>query len=386
MSTKIPDIQGPLTAKKKILAYLFGSAIFLGVLTTVLVVVKNNQTPEEQRNLVSQTGIDPDFFNLPPSTESNTTTPDILTVSEEAAKKKNQSQSKPKPTPKPKPKKPTAADLFISARSGSVPARHEDPNLSALNYQRRGAVQIRVASGNSDDGLSGLSGGDFTSVQEASEEEKTKADWLEQKDWASYPVKLDRTLTVDRYLPAILINAINSELDGKVVAQIEENVFAAHGRKVLIPAGSKAIGRYNSLTKTGEERLTITWNRIITPEGINIHVQDAEMADAMGRSGIAGDIDKRYFEKYGMSLLVSILTSATSYAIPVENNAEQIVVQQFGNSQASIAKTILDDHIAIKPRITLPAGSRILISPSRDIWFKPPTDNIIYAVPFDMEG
>jgi len=54
-----------------------------------------------------------------------------------------------------------------------------------------------------------------------------------------------------KYMPAILQNEINSELGGKVVAQVEENVFGGHGRNILIPAGGKAIGRYKPLTKVG---------------------------------------------------------------------------------------------------------------------------------------
>ena len=68
---------------------------------------------------------------------------------------------------------------------------------------------------------------------------------------ASYPVDMSRVVTVDKYMPAILQNEINSELGGKVVAQVEENVFGGHGRNILIPAGGKAIGRYKPLTKVG---------------------------------------------------------------------------------------------------------------------------------------
>lgn len=382
---KAPDIKGPASTTKKVLVYILGSAVFLGAVTAGLVSLKNNSSPEEKRSLVTQTGVDPDFFNIAQA-ESSGPVPEILTVAELEANKKARLRAnvkrKPPTRTAAKPKvKPTASDMFLDTKR-SAPAVATDLNLSRLNYERRSAVMIRVASG--DDDFS-EDGGFITAQKAAEEEEKEQADWQEQKDWASYPVRLERTITVDRFLPAILINAINSELGGKVVAQIEENVFAAHGRKVLIPAGSKAIGRYKPLTKTGQERLTITWSRIITPDGINIHVPGSEMTDAMGRSGITGDIDKRYFERYGMALLVSILTSATSYAIPVQNQNEALVVQNFGNQQAQMAKAVLDDHLEIRPRVNIPAGSRILISPVRDIWFKPPSNNIVYAVPLDMK-
>ena len=72
------------------------------------------------------------------------------------------------------------------------------------------------------------------------------------------------------------------------------------------------------------------------------------------------------------------------YSIPVKTQAEAIVIEQFGNENAQLSKAILDEHLEIKPRVNIPAGARILISPNRDIWFKPPTNNIVYAVPFEL--
>jgi type IV secretory pathway VirB10-like protein len=225
--------------------------------------------------------------------------------------------------------------------------------------------------------------GMFASAEQAATFRNTDEKWKEQREPASFPVDMSRVVTVDKYMPAILQNEINSELGGKVVAQVEENVFGGHGRNILIPAGSKAIGRYKPLTKVGQERLEIVWVRIITPDGINIHTGNAEMTDAMGRAGLTGKVDRRYGERYGMSLLVSMVTAATTYSIPVQNTNEQVVVESFGKEQGSLAKAILEEHLDIKPRVTVPAGSRILITAARDIWFKMPEKNQVNVVPLE---
>jgi type IV secretory pathway VirB10-like protein len=46
------------------------------------------------------------------------------------------------------------------------------------------------------------------------------------------------------------------------------------------------------------------WSRIITPKGIVITI-NAELSDQMGRSGLAGEIDTKFWDKYGMTLLFS---------------------------------------------------------------------------------
>jgi len=78
------------------------------------------------------------------------------------------------------------------------------------------------------------------------------------------------TLNEGSYISMLLIGGLNSTLGGKVIAQIERNVYASKGRKIVIPAGSKAIGYYKP--PITEENLTISWTRIITPQGVNVPI------------------------------------------------------------------------------------------------------------------
>lgn len=186
---------------------------------------------------------------------------------------------------------------------------------------------------------------------------------------SSYPVDLTRVLTVDKNIDAILINNIDSSLGGKVIAQIENNTYATQGRNILIPIGSKAIGYYKPLNKLGNNRLKIVWNRIITPNGINI-VMNAEMADAMGRSGITGKINTKFLDKYGLALLVSTVSviAQVSANVSVQKN-QAISINTYGKELANLSAKILDERINIKPIIMINSGRRILISPTQDIWF-----------------
>ena len=272
------------------------------------------------------------------------------------------SASAPQPEPIKEPiveqKKPEVKDYFVLENRPQLPKINP---ADTINQDRRGTSKVMVSS-------SAL--GIETNTTEYI---MTQADWKDEpKDMASLPVDMTRVLTADRFINAILLNEINSELGGKVIAQVESNIYGAHGRKILIPAGTKAIGRYNPVKKIGTERLEIVWVRLITPDGINIHTQDAEMTDQMGRSGITGEVDNRYGDKYFLALLATTVGSVGAYAIPVKNNAQAVVIENFGRDQQTFAKKILDEHMEIKPRITIPSGSRILITASRDIWFPEP--------------
>lgn len=193
---------------------------------------------------------------------------------------------------------------------------------------------------------------------------------------ASYPVDFLRTFTADRRIPAILIEDIDSTLGGKVTAQVENNVYAAQGTNILIPVGSKAVGYYRPLKKIGENRLQIIWTRIITPLGVNIII-NAKLADAMGRSGLAGTIDTKFFDRYGLAILISTINAAAQANVNVENQKQAVFVNTYGKELSNLSAQILEEQINIKPIIRIPAGSRILISPTQDIWFRNSDGEII---------
>ena len=359
------DIKRPGMNWKKEIFFFLGLLILIGAVFGYVAWNKKSKVAvEETRNkIIIAAGIDEDFFKRekPPESEPKPEPepePDL-----EPLVPPVKIVLPPQPTPKSSPP-PKAKDLFNVYKQGKT-----NKKITTLNNRRRGAVEINVKSEPKPPGENVIN--------------KIQGKWKEEKTNATLPINMSRVLTVDRFIPAILVPEINSELSGKVVAQVESHVFGAHGRKILIPGGTKAIGRYKPLTKIGSERLDVKWIRMITPDGINIHCENAEMADAMGRSGITGDVDNKYFDRYGISLLVSAFTATTSYSIPVKNESQQLVIESFGQEQSSLAKTILEENLEIKPTVTIPYGSRILISPLKDIWFKKLNDNEVIITPVE---
>ncbi len=360
-----PDIARPRQGAMPEWAWwVVGSAVLLGSVGAGAVYIKKNrQVDEAPQQVVTSSDIPDDFARMPERQEK----------AREAPPEKPP-EPKPEP-PKPKavevpPQKITAAQLFSPPPPQPATPPPPDP-IEVLAEKRRSAGSVKVSRAGR--------------IQEVTEWVNTQEEWdEEEKTIASYPTDLSRVITVDKEITAILKNAVNSELEGKVVAIIEENIYCAHGRNVCIPAGSQAVGRFKALKKAGDERIPVYWSRIITPQGINIHMGDAEMADAMGRSGITGDVDNRFMDRYGMALLVSSLSAATAYAVPVTTTGQQIVIQTYGSNLANLSGQILDKNMNLKPKVSIPAGQRILISPTKDIWFpKPERNNNVEAVALD---
>ncbi|MFX7934407.1 TrbI/VirB10 family protein, partial [Acinetobacter baumannii] len=67
-------------------------------------------------------------------------------------------------------------------------------------------------------------------------------------------------------IPATLITGINSDLPGRIMAQVSQSVFdSATGHQLLIPQGTKLMGRYDSKVSFGQSRVLVVWTDIIFP-------------------------------------------------------------------------------------------------------------------------
>ena len=213
-----------------------------------------------------------------------------------------------------------------------------------------------------------------------------------QKDWAdqgisksisSWRVDMSEMIFSDKPIPAVIARAIDTNNPAPITAYVERNVYAEEGRNIIIPAGSRLIGAFGSITASAEAtsesaRVQITWERLIRPDG-SIFVFSGQTADAQGRAGALGYVDQQLFKKYTLPVVTTVLTSAASFfmasaedsAGEVENSKQQAASdarQNFLSDMESLFDDILEDKTDVKAMTYIPAGTRIIIYPNTDLW------------------
>jgi len=205
----------------------------------------------------------------------------------------------------------------------------------------------------------------------------------EPKTTATYPVNLSRTITEDKNIPVVLITEIKSSIPSrKVLAQVEQDIYASHGRKILIPKGSKAIGSYEQLSDQMARRIAVLWHRIITPQGINIKLE-GELIDQLGAMGITGHIDRRVADKYGAAFLMSVINAAGQMSVPMDSEEKRAAMDALTREFSGVTTNLLQKGLNTMPIITIPQGTRIYISPLQDIWFKEPQNKEVKVLTYN---
>ncbi|MBY5351253.1 type IV secretion system protein VirB10 [Rhizobium leguminosarum] len=193
-----------------------------------------------------------------------------------------------------------------------------------------------------------------------------------------------------------LETAINSDLAGMVKGIVRDDVYSFDGRRILIPAGSSLIGDYKSGVERGQERILIVWTRMIRGDGVSVQL-GSYGTDRLGRSGMTGVVDRKYWERFGPPAMMTLIGGATQYiaqlgqkqdrsitivntdgtvtSVPQDNGstsqdrAREIAAETIASGIQQLASEAFQDSRNIRPTIHIPQGSDINVFVTRDLDF-----------------
>ena len=169
-------------------------------------------------------------------------------------------------------------------------------------------------------------------------------------------------------IPAVLETALDSDLPGFARAVVSRDVRSFDGTQVLIPRGSRVIGEYRSGVAQGASRAFVIWERVLRPDGASIQIGSSG-ADELGRAGLAGRVDRHFFERFGGALLLSVISLGQSALN--SGNSTQVVIgsSSDASSLAGAASAFAPQNIS--PTIKVLQGTAIRIFVARDLDFTP---------------
>lgn len=177
---------------------------------------------------------------------------------------------------------------------------------------------------------------------------------------------LDRLVVQGTVIAAVMETALNSDLPGFARAIVQRDVLSFDGSAVLIPAGSRVIGEYKSGVAQGASRIFIIWSRIIRPDGVSISLASPAIDD-LGRGGVPGKVNRHFLQRFGGSILLSVLTGGISVATAALSRGSAVLVGSAGEASALAQQASQD--LNIPPTITTRAGASVRIFVARDLDF-----------------
>ena len=175
------------------------------------------------------------------------------------------------------------------------------------------------------------------------------------------------TVVQGTMIQAVTETALDSSLPGQVRAVISEDVHSFDGSRILIPRGSRLIGRYRSGADIAQERVTIGWDRIILPNNQTVTISSFG-GDELGRSGVTGQVDTRFGTRFGSAALISVISALPgAAAAQVDDDTSAEVLEDVGDDFSDSTGGVIDDYLSIGPIIHVDQGSRITVMVDRDL-------------------
>lgn len=179
-------------------------------------------------------------------------------------------------------------------------------------------------------------------------------------------------LSVGTVIAASLITGLNSDLPGLVTAQVTENVFdTVTGHILLLPQGSRLIGRYDSVVAFGQKRALVVWQRIILPDGSSLRIDNLPASDTAGYAGLADKVDLHTWQLLKGVALSTLLAVGTQLSIGGDGDLVRAIRESTQLSTPRAGDQIVTRNLNVQPTIMVRPGWSLRVIVHKDIVLKP---------------
>ena len=189
-----------------------------------------------------------------------------------------------------------------------------------------------------------------------------------------YAAAAPRTIVAGTIIPVMLLTGINTDAPGQVMCQVQSDVYDYDGVNLLIPAGSRLLGTYDSQT-VSNGRVNVTFSNLQTTDGGTWSIGNSIVAiDGAGYSGISGKVHHHTGRKIGGGLIGSAIAALGSLAAGNTSSvntysAGQIAMQGALANLISTTSSMFQDASNVKNTVTVEPGYQFNVYVTNNISF-----------------
>jgi type IV secretion system protein VirB10 len=168
------------------------------------------------------------------------------------------------------------------------------------------------------------------------------------------------------FVDCTLETAIDSTLPGMTTCITASDTFGVDGKVVLLERGTKLVGETQGHVRQGAARVFVLWTEARTPTGVVVPLASPG-TDALGRSGLPGEVNRHFWERFGAAILISVIDGAVQAA--VQSDGGGTVIYNPSTSE-NIMTEVLKSTVNIPPTVVVANGERIQVLVARDLDFR----------------
>src|SRR2546426_1561409 len=175
-------------------------------------------------------------------------------------------------------------------------------------------------------------------------------------------------------IETVLTNRLTSAFAGPVNCLVTVPVYAADREHLVIPQGSRVLGEVKRVDAVGQERLAVTFHRVIRPDGSAVSLDQFQGLSQIGETGLRDQTDHHYLQIFGLSTAIGALAGLAQYHTrysAIDTSANDAYRQGVSSSLAQSSVHVLDRYLNVLPTFTIREGHRISVYLSQDLMLPP---------------
>jgi type IV secretion system protein VirB10 len=169
------------------------------------------------------------------------------------------------------------------------------------------------------------------------------------------------------FIDCTLETAIDSTLPGMTTCVTATDTFSVDGKVVLLERGTKLVGETRGEVQQGSARVFVLWTEARTPTGVVVPLASPG-TDELGRAGLAGQVDRHFWQRFGAAILISVINGALQAALQSSSNNGTVIVNP--SASQDVMTEVLKSTVNIPPTVTKQNGDRIQVFVARDLDFR----------------
>jgi len=170
-------------------------------------------------------------------------------------------------------------------------------------------------------------------------------------------------------LESVLTNRLAGSFAGPVNCMVTTNVYSHDHNLLIIPQGTRVLGEAKRVAEQNQQRLAVTFHRLIMPDGFSVNLDQFPGLDQPGATGLKDQMNNHYLQVFGTSIALGALAGFSQFgtgsaltAGGVDSYRQGVASQVSQNST-----TVLQRQLNRLPDITIREGNRVRIYLTKDL-------------------
>lgn len=176
------------------------------------------------------------------------------------------------------------------------------------------------------------------------------------------------------WLSGVLTNRLNGSAVGPVNVLMSEPLYASDG-VLVAPAGSRLLGAASQVRDFGQNRLAVSFHRLLLPDGQSRSLDQFKGLSQVGEVGLKDRVNNHYLSTFGAAALVGLIQGLSQYigsgGARGDGDDVTVVTGSVTDSASQQAAQVMNRFLNRPPEIEIREGVRVRAYVSSDLTFPP---------------